>query len=191
MTDDATQHVSDPQRIRALAHPLRLELIDVLNAEGAATATRCAELTGESVASCSFHLRMLAKYGYVEPGERLGREKPWRLVSRARTFSPDWDEPQSLQALQQMATLVVDRETERLRSWVARASSEPDEWVDAAVLNSSGFWATADELKQLNSEMSDLLDRFEVRRDDPQHRPEGARFVRLFSGTSVDLQTQQ
>ena len=71
--------ITDPQRIRALTHPLRLELMDVLAEEGAATATRCAELTGESVASCSFHLRMLAKYGYIEPAERTGREKPWRL----------------------------------------------------------------------------------------------------------------
>jgi hypothetical protein len=42
-------------RLRALAHPLRWKLFDIVFREGTATATRCAELTGESVASCSYH----------------------------------------------------------------------------------------------------------------------------------------
>jgi hypothetical protein len=50
-------------RLRALAHPLRWKLFGIVGREGTATATRCAELTGESVASCSYHLGML---GYVE-----------------------------------------------------------------------------------------------------------------------------
>ena len=59
--------ISEPERVRALAHPLRLALLDFLEDGGEATATRCAEATGESVASCSFHLRILAKYGFMAP----------------------------------------------------------------------------------------------------------------------------
>lgn len=81
---------TDPQALRALAHPLRWKLIDVLEREGDATATRCAELTGESVASCAYHLGILAKYGYVEasPG-RTGREKPWRLTGQEQRIGND------------------------------------------------------------------------------------------------------
>ena len=80
MPDD--KGARDPKALRALAHPLRWQLLDLLGSEETATATRCAEVLGESVASCSYHLGMLAKYGYIEevPG-RTGREKPWRLAS--------------------------------------------------------------------------------------------------------------
>src|SRR6478735_6747999 len=99
---------SDPERMRALAHPLRLRLLSLLDDEGEATATRCAEVTGESVASCSFHLRMLAKYGFVEPAERRGREKPWRAVGQGRTTRFDPDVPGSLVAAGEVAALQLD-----------------------------------------------------------------------------------
>src|SRR5580700_3772892 len=70
---------NEAMRLRALAHPIRWKLIDVLGSELSATATRCAEVTGESVASCSYHLGILAKYGYIElVPDQPGRETPWR-----------------------------------------------------------------------------------------------------------------
>ena len=36
-------------------------------------------MLGESPANCAFHLRTLAKYGFVEEaGGGRGRERPWR-----------------------------------------------------------------------------------------------------------------
>ncbi|MFP3422024.1 winged helix-turn-helix domain-containing protein, partial [Bacillus sp. SIMBA_161] len=69
---------SRSEQIKALTHPLRLRLMDLLRSGRELTATEAAELTGESVASCSFHLRQLAKFGVVEQAERRGREKPWK-----------------------------------------------------------------------------------------------------------------
>src|SRR5690606_30942861 len=63
--------LDDPARLRALAHPIRLRLIEELGDLGEATATDCARRVGESVASCSFHLRQLEKYGYVERAEQV------------------------------------------------------------------------------------------------------------------------
>src|SRR5450755_3872470 len=79
----------DPRALRALAHPLRWQLIDLIGSETTATATRCAEVLGESVASCSYHLGILGKYGYIElvPGQ-AGKEKPWRLASPDQDLSP-------------------------------------------------------------------------------------------------------
>ena len=95
---DGATHISDPARIRALAHPLRLELLDHLRDAGEATATECAAQVGESVASCSFHLRMLAKYGFLERAERRGKEKPWRIAREAANLNsrPDPDVPSLL-----------------------------------------------------------------------------------------------
>jgi DNA-binding transcriptional ArsR family regulator len=73
--------LTDPRAIRALAHPLRLDLLKVLSAQGPATAAQCGRALAASQASCSFHLRQLAKYGLVQdagPGADR-RERRWRV----------------------------------------------------------------------------------------------------------------
>lgn len=178
---------SDPERMRALAHPLRLRLLSLLDDEGEATATRCAEVTGESVASCSFHLRMLAKYGFVEPAERRGREKPWRAVGQGRTTRFDPDVPGSLVAAGEVAALLLDQEVARVRDWLARAASDDPAWLLASTLTSSSFWATREELDELARAVEALTDRFAGRWDDPSLRPPGARPSRLLGVVNADV----
>lgn len=72
-------------------HPLRLGIIELLGAFGGATAAQCARRLGTSQASCSFHLRQLAKYGIVTEGEqsRDARERPWRLAELEQSWSSE------------------------------------------------------------------------------------------------------
>ena len=189
--DASTVRITDPTRIRALSHPLRLRLLDLLAEEGTATATRCAELTGESVASCSFHLRMLAKYGFIEPAERVGREKPWQLTARSRDIRPDFDDPASVRAVEVMAGLYVEHEVERIRTWLATGPSESPDWVHASTITGSAFWATLEELAEVSRTLQSLTDRFEGRGTDPSLRPPDARPVRLFGVTSVDVEQER
>jgi DNA-binding transcriptional ArsR family regulator len=177
---------SEPERIRALAHPLRLRLLDVLDDEGTATATRCAELTGESVASCSFHLHMLAKYGYVEPGERRGRERPWQARGTARQSRYDPELPDSLPAVTATAHVVVEREADRLHRWLESAAHEMPEWLQASDVLTSSFWLTADEMADLAAELGRITDRFAGRSDDPDLRQPGARRARLFATLNAE-----
>jgi DNA-binding transcriptional ArsR family regulator len=177
---------SEPERIRALAHPLRLALLELLDDEGEATATRCSEATGESVASCSFHLRMLAKYGYVEEAGRRGREKPWRSVTRHREVRPDPADPASVRATEALAALTVDQETARIHSWLATAAAEAAQWLGATTVAKSAFWATAEELAAVSEEVQALANRFAGRWEDPSQRPPGARVARLFAVVNPD-----
>ena len=57
--------LTDPKAMRALAHPLRWALLEALGHAGTLTATQASEMLGESPANCAFHLRTLAKYGFV------------------------------------------------------------------------------------------------------------------------------
>ncbi|MEE1940863.1 helix-turn-helix domain-containing protein [Streptomyces sp. TRM 70361] len=84
-TDRARTRVLHPERdaaaLKALTHPLRIRLLGLLREDGPATATELAERTGESSASTSYHLRVLARHGFVaEAGNRDGRERRWRSV---------------------------------------------------------------------------------------------------------------
>jgi DNA-binding transcriptional ArsR family regulator len=179
--------IAEPERVRALAHPLRLALLDLLEDGGEATATQCAEATGESVASCSFHLRILAKYGFIEPGERRGREKPWRVVSRQRTARPDFDDPASVRAVGALAELTVLAEAERIRAFLADIHRLPADMRDAVGVLKSSIWATPAELAQLSRDVLALVDRFTGRSENPDLRPEGARLARLFAVLNPEL----
>lgn len=171
--------------MRALAHPLRIALLDLLG-EGERTATQCADATGESPASCSFHLRTLAKYGYIEPAERRGRERPWRLASRTQDFRPDHDDPASVHAAGDLARVWVDHFFDHVRTWIDTADDEQPEWVDASTICGAGLWLTVDELRDLSASIQALADPYVDRMDDPASRPVGARPARLFAVAAPD-----
>ncbi len=180
--------INDPERVRALAHPIRLALLEVLETRGEHTATQCAEAIGESVASCSFHLRILAKYGFIEPGERRGREKPWRSASRSRSARPDFDDPASVRAVGALAELTLLRETERIRDFLANIHRLPPEFRDSSVgMLKSVFWATPEELAELSRDLQELMGRFSGRSERPELRPEGARQATLFATLNPEL----
>src|ERR1700749_2883240 len=81
------QLVTDARAMRALAHPLRVALLELMRRDGEITATRAAELLGESPGNMSWHLQTLAKYGYIEEaGGGRGRSRPWRLASASNRF---------------------------------------------------------------------------------------------------------
>jgi DNA-binding transcriptional ArsR family regulator len=175
----AYQQVTDPVRIRALAHPLRLQIFDMLTERNEITATECAELLGESAASCSFHLRMLEKYGFAERAKARGREKPWRAAARSWDMRPEPGSVGSTRAFQELAVLGLDTEWERIRGYFVHIDQETEEWQQASTFTRSTFWATAEELAQLSRDLQDITDRFAGRSADPAKRPEGARYSRM------------
>src|ERR1700689_73839 len=73
--------LTDPRMMRALAHQARIAIWEYLGLRGPATATECAEVAGLSPSACSYHLRALARYGFVEEDLASavdGRQRPWR-----------------------------------------------------------------------------------------------------------------
>lgn len=180
------QVVSDPARIRALAHPVRLELLDCLDDVGQATATECAEAIDESVASCSYHLRMLAKHGYIEQVERPGREKPWKVVSHKRSQVIDRNAAGSVHAVSAMATIHVHRQLDRIQSWLQRAPQLPVDDLDVSTITGSSFYATYEEIRQFREDLWELSRRFDGRWQHPELRPNGSLPVQLFSVMNID-----
>lgn len=105
-TFDQPDTTTDPTRIRALAHPVRLALLDHLSGVESATATQCAEAIGESVASCSFHLRTLAKHGFITRAESGdAKSRPWRVASRERSQRFSAEDTESLPAVTALGAL--------------------------------------------------------------------------------------
>lgn len=176
----------DPRALRALAHPLRWQLMDLIGSETTATATRCAEVLGESVASCSYHLGILGKYGYIElvPGQ-TGKEKPWRLVSRQQNLDPSDLDTEGALAAEAAAGAFLDHELARIKQRLSRLSLEPEPWRAASLLIGNTTWMTAEELHGITDQLKQLVSTHEERAADPAARPPGAREVRLLAVTSV------
>jgi hypothetical protein len=178
----------DPMALRALAHPLRWKLIDLLGAEMTATATRCAEVLGESVASCSYHLGILAKYGYIElVPDQPGREKPWRLTRAEQDLFPPGLDAEGALAAEAATEVFLDHEIARLKDRLRRRGLEPEPWRQASRVLGVTTWLTAAELREVSDQVMQILTltRHEERITDRSARPEGAREVRLFAATSV------
>jgi predicted ArsR family transcriptional regulator len=173
--------ITDPMTVRALAHPLRLDLIEMLGTLGPATAARCGRQLGVSQASCSFHLRQLAKYGFVEEAEPGPdrRERVWRLSD----FEQSW---QSGPVTDQLDRVFAQREADRMLGWTARRAAEPAHWQDAAFLGGATLPVTADELLEIRQQLRAVLEPYVPRMTEGAPHPEGARFVRLLvAGTPI------
>lgn len=148
---------SGPERIRALAHPVRLEILELLERVGEATATECAQATDQTVANCSFHLRTLAKYGFIEESERRGRARPWRVVPGGYDLRPDVSSSDAVRASGELALLTLDRELARLRAFYAAAHAEPAAWRRATSIYTDTVWASPEELTTLADEIATLI----------------------------------
>lgn len=175
-TPPELRNISDARTLRALAHPVRIAILEELSLGGAMTATEIGEQIGESPTTCSFHLRQLAKYGFVEEaGGGKGRARPWRMVSRGVDIANTHDDPETELAATALAHLIRERQLDRYRTWEETKASYPRRWRDAANHSQLVFYATAEELKQLNDELLAFLrPRFLDRSDDPSLRPPGA-----------------
>jgi DNA-binding transcriptional ArsR family regulator len=172
--------VRDPLALRAMAHPARLRILEELAFGGPATATELADRVGESPANCSWHLRQLARYGYVEEaGGGTGRQRPWRIVVETRQWGTGEETPELARAGDAVSEVVFGAEYEALRGWQARRRTEPTEWRDAAFAVQSMGWLTVEELNELSDEIRRLLLRYVHRVGEPDSRPPGSRPVRF------------
>jgi DNA-binding transcriptional ArsR family regulator len=172
-----TRKITDARAMRALAHPVRLALLEALAHAGTLTATQASELLGESPANCAFHLRTLGKYGYVvEAGGGRGRERPWRRAHTTLHIPSEQDDPLAAMAAEELGQFWLDMMLERARSAISRRPSWPAEWRQSGLLGQSEYIAylTPEEAREFAAEVERLYRRLGDRVDHPERRPEGA-----------------
>jgi len=169
------RRVEDAKTLRALTHPVRIALIESLSVDGPATATEVGERLGETPTTCSFHLRQLAKYGFVEEaGGGKGRARPWRMSSIGLRLVAS-DDPGTELAAGALARLIRGRQLERFTSWMASRGSYPKQWQDAADDSEFVIYLTPGELRALNDDVLRLMmSRYQERMSDPSTRPPGS-----------------
>lgn len=167
--------------MRALAHPVRITLLELLTFHGPMTATQAAEHVDESPSNCSFHLRQLAKYGLVEEAGDVaaaGRARPWRITQVGITTGPAGKDRDLDAAAEVLTDVVIQRATERHRQWQRRPE---DEWADIAGVSQTIWWVTQEEAEGLSEEIAALVSRYRERLAQRGERPAGARPVEFLA----------
>ncbi|MFC5666872.1 ArsR/SmtB family transcription factor [Kitasatospora misakiensis] len=152
----------DARSLRGLAHPLRMQIFELLNLDGPATATRLAERLGENTGTVSWHLRHLAEHGFIEEetGRGTKRERWWRRVPVPnRLDTADFrHDPNSRGAVSLYLHQIVQQYFNRINDYIAE--DWPDEWRDVGTIADwSRLRLTPDQLRALNEELSAVVER--------------------------------
>lgn len=171
------RRITSADEMKALAHPVRLDLLDLLVVHGPMTASDAAAMLDQTPANVSWHLRKLAQHGFVRQAtDGPGRRRPWKAVTQSLMWGEDAEDVTTAAALGDVA---FEREFQRLRAAVAALPAEPEAWRDATAVNQSRVWLTAAEAKELGEQMRELFWAKADRLADPSARPPGARVMAL------------
>jgi hypothetical protein len=173
--------ISDPLALRALAHPARLAILQHLILDGPATATGCAQVAGLSPSACSYHLRALARYGFVDEDPAGGedrRHRPWRARYVSMTVGSDSSQPEAVRVAGRLLVESVQAEFEKVRAnYLDHETGYPPDWQHAAGVSQDVLHVTPAELEEITASIHELLAR--NRRLKRQDQPPGARRVHV------------
>ncbi|MBF8185902.1 winged helix-turn-helix transcriptional regulator [Nonomuraea sp. K274] len=180
MTRDSAG-LSDPKAMRALAHPARLSILNRLGVEGSATATEVAESAGITPSAASYHLRMLAKYGFVEdaPPRGDGRERLWKAVDRPLSVGVRSDDSPDVRDAKVLVMSAFRREANAAADRALANFREPEEWRDATRFNRTRIRVDAQEMAQLNEAIEKIIEPYVALRRGEQDAPSGARIAEV------------
>jgi DNA-binding transcriptional ArsR family regulator len=165
MREENVRRITDVASLKAVAHPLRLRLLASLRMDGPATATELARKLDESSGATSYHLRQLAKYGFIEedPEQPNARDRRWRAAHRYTSWSdsehadePEWREASRWMRLRQREVFSRTAEGFEEAEW-------DRDWLDAAGQSDDRVPLTAASLRELTSRFHDLIQEYAAR----------------------------
>jgi DNA-binding transcriptional ArsR family regulator len=166
------QVVGDAKRWKALAHPLRQEMLRQLAEDGPATSTTIAAALGENTGTTSYHLRVLADAGVIEevPERANGRERWWRTFPTDHR-EPDYDSlsPEDQAALDEWRAGQIPDEIALVNRFI-RDVRKHGTWAKAS---RAGGYFTVEGLEALHDDYVALLNKYGFAKEDapPDARP--------------------
>lgn len=149
----------DAPALKALAHPMRVQILRILQLRKKASVTSLADELGETTGVTSYHLRQLARHGFVEefdadePAEkRAGRKQRWwrMAVDEIHTSGFEFmDRPETREAFGFLLREGASDRSRRLANWYATVREWPEQWQRAS--------SDADALLELNPKQARAL----------------------------------
>ncbi|MEV7142956.1 ArsR/SmtB family transcription factor [Streptomyces tauricus] len=164
-TGRAPVELSDLATLKALAQPRRQRMLQHLTVHGPATSATLARALGLNTGATSYHLRELARYGFVEEtgahghGQGHGRERWWRAVPGDRRFPPrSRQSPEMRLVMDELNHHAYAADLELFEQLQLDAADEP--WADAFPYSRGTIRLTLPELRAFFEEYIGLLNRY-------------------------------
>jgi len=114
--------ITDPRLIKALAHPLRIRILAILEDRELASPNELSELLGVSLGVMSYHVRRLHALGFLELVRRTPRrgaiEHHYRAKARPKVSDAGWAETPSI-----VKRAMVGASLEQVSTYVNTAAS--------------------------------------------------------------------
>ncbi|MFV2013562.1 MULTISPECIES: ArsR/SmtB family transcription factor [unclassified Micromonospora] len=135
-SSSGVQQITDVATLKAVAHPLRVKMLSALRFDGPATATQLGRRFGESSGVTSYHLRQLAKYGFIEEEQEQpnARERRWRAIhlytslDRAELVN----KPEGRQALRMLQDRQWEIAFHNAQAFFDELAEGEQGWIDSA-----------------------------------------------------------
>jgi DNA-binding transcriptional ArsR family regulator len=182
--------VLDATRLRAIAHPVRVQLVGLLRKHGPSTATRLAERLGVNSGTASYHLRQLGAAGFVEEdtGRGNARERWWRSVHHATWFNvPELLDSEPAAALTYLQSVATGQALHTQRA-LGELQTMPRVWRDLFDISNWALRLTAEEALALQEDLYSVIARY--RPDTPDAAagaPDGAERITLIAHLLPEL----
>lgn len=160
--------LADLDTIRALAHPRRQRLLQHLGLHGPMTSAGLARALGLNTGATSYHLRELAKIGFVEEVPELahGRERWWRAPRRdLRLPARSAQDPVLRSVLDEAVRLELADDFEEFLNY-QRGDDDAD-WADASLTSRGAVRLAAGEVREFFDAYIALLNRYRQRAEAP------------------------
>ena len=157
------KRVEDLETLRAFTHPLRMRLLATLRFDGPATASDLGRRLGESSGATSYHLRQLARFGFiVEDDEQPSRrERRWKAAHELTSWEPTnfVDDPAARSVLRILARERIHFMVEQLRRWYEGRQHWSRAWLAAAQDSDMVIRMRPADLDRMGREIWDVITR--------------------------------
>lgn len=185
--------VLDAKGLRALAHPVRVQMVTLLRKHGPSTATRLAERLDVNSGTASYHLRQLAAAGFVAEDAERGnaRERWWRSVHQLTRFDhEDLAEREPEAALAYLQS-VHSAYTMRTQQGLHGLQTLPRPWREAFDMSDAALRLTPAETREMRDEIWSVIERYKRASDDQESQDTERVWVNLHVLPEVNLAAQE
>jgi DNA-binding transcriptional ArsR family regulator len=161
----------DATTVKVLAHPMRVQILRILQLRGAVSVTSLAAELSETTGATSYHLRQLARHGMVEQtdspdsGHPTGRKQQWwrmavdELHMTGFAFLADEDTRAAV------TFLLRETQVERgrtLANWYQTATEWPEVWQRAASDMDAHLELNPEQTRALADELYAVIDKYDA-----------------------------
>ena len=167
----STDRYASREQLRALAHPLRLDLMDHIGRRGTARAADLAADLGIPANSVSYHLRILARGGVIvdaPEAARDRRDRVWKLgqgtfgdISAGSVNDPRERDPEYRTASGAMSIAVLDWMRSAWAAEIARstaAGTEPEEGLGQLVATTMRL--STQQAQEMNRRIGEIISEY-------------------------------